>query len=131
MKTRVFVYGSLMAGFSNNFWLTMATYVGQRTTAEPNYIMFSLGMFPGVATGGWHAIHGEVYEVDDLTLKRLDRLEGHPNFYRRQPTILDDGTIADMYVLAQPWLKKHDTNYLPRVASGDWRGYTRSEGGEQ
>lgn len=30
-------------------------------------------------------IHGELYEVDDATLSRLDSLEGHPNWYERKP----------------------------------------------
>jgi gamma-glutamylaminecyclotransferase len=36
-------------------------------------------------------IHGEVYRVDDLTLERLDQLEGHPDWYeRKEVEILSD-----------------------------------------
>jgi gamma-glutamylcyclotransferase (GGCT)/AIG2-like uncharacterized protein YtfP len=35
-------------------------------------------------------VYGELYKVDELTLKRLDRLEGHPDFYRRSDiTVID------------------------------------------
>ena len=29
-------------------------------------------------------VHGEVWAVSPLTLRQLDRLEGHPNWYRRE-----------------------------------------------
>ena len=29
-------------------------------------------------------IDGEAYRVDDLTLERLDQLEGHPHWYERK-----------------------------------------------
>jgi len=29
-------------------------------------------------------IHGELYDIDAVTLKQLDRLEGHPDWYCRE-----------------------------------------------
>ena len=42
-------------------------------------------------------IYGELYRVDELTLKMIDRLEGHPSWYRREEIeVLTEkgGTVA-------------------------------------
>lgn len=44
--------------------------------------MYDLGAFPAI-TEGKKPIQGEVWEVDQETLERLDHLEGHPNLYLR------------------------------------------------
>ncbi len=61
--------------------------------------MVSLGAYPGIIAGGSTAIVGEVYEVDEATLAELDRLEGHPEFYRRTEIALADGARVEAYVL--------------------------------
>jgi len=61
-------------------------------------------------------VTGEVYSVDDATLKRLDQLEGHPDAYRREQAevVLEDGTelIA--------WIYFFDTAEGNLVESGDF-----------
>jgi gamma-glutamylcyclotransferase (GGCT)/AIG2-like uncharacterized protein YtfP len=34
--------------------------------------------------GKGQPVHGEVFEVNEEHIKRMDRLEGHPTFYRRE-----------------------------------------------
>lgn len=82
--------------------------------------MHDLGAFPGIVPGE-AAIEGELYEVDAATLVRLDRLEGHPHFYRRTPIKLHDGSEVETYVLSLAHVSSR-----PVIASGDWRSY-RSE----
>jgi gamma-glutamylcyclotransferase (GGCT)/AIG2-like uncharacterized protein YtfP len=104
----VFVYGSLKNGLSNHHILDGATYIGQGWTA-PNFTMLNLGWFPGVVLGGTSQIEGELYEVDERTLHRLDRLEGHPDFYRREPITIktkDARVEAVIYLLPLEWLEK-------------------------
>lgn len=101
---RVFVYGSLKRGRYNNDLLRESHFIGERTTQDETWIMRSLGGFPGVVKkyhGGMSAsICGELYEVDDNTLARLDRLEGNGNFYNRELVRLrDESESAWMYVL--------------------------------
>ncbi len=79
---KVFVYGTLKAGFSNSALLDDATLVGADILA-PEYTMYDLGAFPAVSIGGTTPITGEVWEVDDFTMSRLDTLEGYPHFYNR------------------------------------------------
>jgi hypothetical protein len=48
-------------------------------------------------------VKGEVYSVDDVMLRQLDRLELHPHWYTRQPTeiLLNSGEqlICEVYFL--------------------------------
>ncbi|HJL14439.1 MAG TPA: gamma-glutamylcyclotransferase family protein, partial [Sandaracinaceae bacterium LLY-WYZ-13_1] len=72
----------------------------RRARTVPRYRLVSLGRFPAMVGGGRTRVVGEVYEVDGATLERLDRLEGHPGFYRRRQVELDDGRSAIAYLLS-------------------------------
>lgn len=114
MSHRVFVYGSLLSGFGNHCLLADSPCLGETCTADARYRMYDLGAFPAVTEGGADSIYGEVYEVCDVTLVRLDRLEGHPNFYCRQQVLLQDGSMAWLYML-------REQSDCPLVERGDWR----------
>ncbi|MDY0002190.1 MAG: gamma-glutamylcyclotransferase family protein [Polyangia bacterium] len=113
--TRVLVYGTLLRGEPNHRLLAHADFVGQART-EPAFELVSLGPFPAMVPGGKTAVVGEVYEVDQATLEAIDRLEGHPRFYQRHPVRLEDGTVAQTYLLPT-----EQARGLPRIPSGDWR----------
>lgn len=113
--TRVFVYGTLLAGESNHRLLANAELVGAAVT-KPVFALADLGAFPAMVEGGTSAVHGEVYEVDRPTLARLDVLEGHLRFYRRRQVVLADGTTAETYVLSP-----EQAAGRPIIRSGDWR----------
>ncbi len=115
MKTTVFVYGTLLRGEGNHRVLCGGEFVREATT-RAEFSMFSLGAFPGVSRGGRTAIVGEVFVVDELVLARLDALEGHPSFYRREEIALDDGEVVSAYLL--PF-----ESYADRapIESGSWR----------
>ena len=79
---KVVVYGSLKRGLYNSRLLD-----GIECLDDSVYFtgtMASLGGYPCVTQHGNTKIKGELYEVDDETLARLDRLEGHPSFYERK-----------------------------------------------
>ena len=67
--------------------------------------MISLHSFPGVLkmdNGEGYSILGELYEVDDHTLKNLDVLEGNGHFYKRELVrIHSHPEKAWMYVLME------------------------------
>ena len=109
-----FVYGSLLRGEANHRLLQRARFVRAARTS-PVFTMVDLGAFPGILAGGTTAIAGEVYEVDEDTLRALDRLEGHPTFYRRHEVELDDRSFASAYLLPAPRLRS-----FPAVTSGSW-----------
>ena len=113
--TRVFVYGTLLAGEGNHRLLANATLVGEART-EPAFTLHTLGAFPGLVKGGACSVAGEIYEVDAETLARLDALEGHPRFYRRTRIALDDGAIVETYLLTPEQVEGR-----PVIRSGNWR----------
>jgi gamma-glutamylaminecyclotransferase len=114
-STRVFVYGTLMRGEGNHDLLVRARFLGQGRTPS-RFALHDLGAFPGLVAGGEHAVEGEVYIVGPDTLARLDHLEGHPNWYRRAPIALEDGTPDETN--QQPRAGVHGR---PVIASGSWR----------
>ena len=79
-----------------------------------------MGLFPAFVAGGEHTVAGEVYEVDQVTLASLDRLEGHPDFYQRTCIALADGRRVDTY-LCTP----HEVINCPIIESGSWRAYCK------
>lgn len=83
--TTVFVYGTLKRGYGNNRLLRegKSTFLCEATSATPNYSMTVRGV-PFLSEGGTQHVKGELWEVDDKTLERLDRLEGHPDMYCRR-----------------------------------------------
>lgn len=117
---RVFVYGSLMRGFGNHVLLQDQTFIGNATVAE--FALHSLGGFPAAVPDDGNAgdIRGEVYEVDDAALARLDRLEGHPTFYERQDVEVWSENLNG-YLPAQMYVYQHHVD--APVPNGDWREY--------
>lgn len=121
---RVFVYGTLLSGEPNHPLLREARFDGQ-TTTKPEFTMLNLRAFPGIVSGGKTAIAGECYKVDADTLLRLDRLEGHPSFYRRQQIELSDGRKAYTYILPGDYAQRCE-----RIESGDWIEHLTTTTGE-
>lgn len=118
--TLVFVYGTLRRGQHNARVLSDSVYCGMSRT-ESIYTMLHLGGFPAIipalASCAGVSIVGEVYAVDDATLADLDRLEGAPDFYRREMiTLPDNRDRVCIYVLNQD----RGPACYPVISSGDW-----------
>ena len=115
VRTRVFVYGTLLSGERNHRYLVHARLIAEART-QPAFTLHDLGGFPGLVSGGDHAVVGEVYEVDEPTLAAMDRLESHPDFYRRTSIVLEDGSAVEAYLLPPEQVSDR-----PIIASGSWR----------
>lgn len=98
-KHLVFVYGTLKKGYYNNRLLDGQEFVSEATT-KPKYRLYNLGSFPGLIedneTG--KAIKGEIWRVEERVIPRLDRLEGHPHFYRREFLEIDGVDDVQGYI---------------------------------
>ncbi len=114
LKHEVFVYGTLRRGEGNHELLARAEFLGFSRT-EAAYTLYDLGAYPGVVVGGADVVHGELYRVDGATLAALDRLEEHPDYYRRETIVLNDGAQAWIYLLPAS-----EAAGAPRIVSGDW-----------
>ena len=76
MTTRLFIYGTLKRGCSNHHYMAGQRFVEEAQTA-PLYRLVSMGSHPGmVSSEPGRSIEGEVWEVDEACLRRLDILEG-------------------------------------------------------
>ena len=128
---KVFVYGTLRKELGNHYLLQDSVFLGNAITNE-TYVMLesSLGrsipyvVKPNKITKDITTfVQGEVYEVDDLTLAHLDRLEGHPGWYKREYVDVfisgDDKPIkAMMYMM--PWSEFEQRNVLYVNSGGDF-----------
>jgi len=89
---KVFVYGTLRQGESRRGALEEAIEISKKAYLF-GFKMYHLGGFPGIIQleDGEKAepILGELYQIDEKTLARLDTIEGHneerpeSSFYRR------------------------------------------------
>lgn len=89
MMHKVFVYGTLKRGFPNHHYMTTSKLIGvYRTVARYPLVVggryFSPSLLPEPGAG--KRILGELWEVDDATLAKLDELETVqlPTGYRRE-----------------------------------------------
>jgi len=89
-RTNLFVYGSLKRGLQNHFYLAGQEFFGAARTV-PSYRLYRWGAYPGLVAVQENgvAVRGELYRVDDETLRRLDVLEDVPHLYQRGPVQLD------------------------------------------
>jgi gamma-glutamylaminecyclotransferase len=113
----VLVYGTLLQGEVNHHLLATARFVAKART-ESCFELFDFGPFPAMSTGGETAVLGEIYAVDDATLARLDRLEGHPRLYQRTQIRLADGQEVQTYLMGDARMRRR-----PAIPSGDWRAH--------
>ena len=90
---RLFVYGSLRRGRENHDELDGAEYVGPART-EPRYRLVQQEGYRALIEGD-RTIEGELYDVDEEMMSRLDEFEG--NGYRRSTVALADGSNAFAY----------------------------------
>ncbi len=112
---RVFVYGTLLRGEPNHGLLACGQWLGTART-RPEFELVDLGYFPAMIAQGETAVCGEVYAIDEATLRRLDRLEGHPRFYMRTTIQLELGPEVQTYLLPAD-----QAQGKRRILSGNWR----------
>ena len=124
-KYLVSVYGSLRFGMGNHqYYLSDSEYKGTFST-EPEYTLHSLQWYPGLKLNGNTSVVMEVYEVDEETLKNLNRLEG---YYPGEKS-----TFYDRIEINTPWGKAFTYIYVNElskesiVESGDWVGFKNKE----
>lgn len=123
-KHFVFVYGTLRRGgvrampelFPGSEFVGRASVRGQ---------LYDFGEYPGLRLGesGLH-VAGEVYEVSEEVLRKLDDIEAPAYYSRREVEVsLGDGTV-------KCWIYEPDLSLYPSrtlIASGDWIAYAETK----
>ena len=99
---KLFVYGTLKMGHGNNRLLEHAEYLGDSTI--PGYRLcyaHGPGSFPFAIPSENEKIKGEIWDIkdDEDTLRRIDNLEGHPNWYERTEEKTTNGHDVNLYVM--------------------------------
>lgn len=118
---KLFVYGTLLSECSNNYKLKDSKCLGKATTTFESYQMYSFGYYPAVVHGGIKKIHGEVYEVTSKeVIDSLDRMEGHPDVYRRENILID---LNDNDVECESYIYQHSPKTLNLVENCNWKDY--------
>ena len=128
--THLFIYGTLMPGLRLEAEMHGARFVG---SAQVPGRLVDVGRFPGLLLGD-SQVTGEVYEVDDAHLARLDGVEGlvpgdraASQYWRETVTVLSgplQGQPVQAYVYNRP------VGGCTPIPHGDYRRYIREVGRE-
>jgi gamma-glutamylcyclotransferase (GGCT)/AIG2-like uncharacterized protein YtfP len=123
-KHLIFVYGSLRRGGAG----AMSTrFPGSKFIAEAkvNGSLYDLGAYPGLLLNESNSsVTGEVYEVDDELLNKLDEFEASTNYSRKQVEI-SLGTDKKACWTYEPDPEFYSLRTL--IPSGDWIEYARTK----
>ena len=123
-KHLVFVYGTLRSGspqsmsvrFPNSKFIAVAKVNGS---------LYDLGAYPGLLVNESKSpVTGEVYEVDDETLNRLDDFESSSDYWRKQIEI-SLGNHTSMCWTYEPNPESYSLDTL--IKSGDWIEFTKTK----
>lgn len=128
MQHQVFVYGLLQRGQGGISLdhLPGAHFKAIAHTHSDNYTMRDLGEFPAVSQGGMDTIQGELWNVDDETMSFMDRVEGHPNFYRREIIQTDQGP-AWMYQINDGSINNYPVVQPPHNQPASWLTHIKEQ----
>jgi gamma-glutamylcyclotransferase (GGCT)/AIG2-like uncharacterized protein YtfP len=130
MTHALFIYGTLMPGLRLEAEMHGARFVG---AAQVPGRLVDVGQYPGLVLGEGQ-VTGEVYEVDDAHLARLDAVEdmvpgdrAASQYWRVGVTVLSgplQGRSVQTYVYNRP------VEGCTPIPHGDYRRYIREVGRE-
>jgi gamma-glutamylcyclotransferase (GGCT)/AIG2-like uncharacterized protein YtfP len=112
----LFVYGTLKRGGCRHGPLAGQRFRGE-TRTRPGYALYDLGSYPGLTPIGdaGQAVHGEIYEVEEILLSWLDTVEGSPDWFKRE--------LIDVEGFSEPvwaYFYQGDPTGKSRIISGRW-----------
>ncbi|MFA9560111.1 gamma-glutamylcyclotransferase [Evansella sp. AB-rgal1] len=126
LKYRVFVYGTLRKHEYNHSLLEDSKLLISQ--ASINGTLYDTGMgYPMITDQEIGVTYGEVYEINEKVLEKLDELEGYDesrkeNLYiRKKKEIYTDEGVLEAFVYVMNTSNQHMLK--KRIASGDWKLY--------
>lgn len=121
----VFVYGSLRRGNAGAMSVRFpnAVYVAEGRVRGS---LYDLGEYPGlVMDGAVSFVTGEVYQVDDDTLNRLDKFELTSDYSRKQVEVEHGLERTDCWIYVPDRVAEFFGDH-ELIESGDWITHVRS-----
>ena len=128
MTHTLFIYGTLMPGLRLEAEMQGARFLG---AAQVPGRLVDVGRYPGLLPGDG-SVSGEVYEVDDAQLARLDGVEGivpgnrKASQYWREEVTVTAGPLQGRRV--QTHLYNRPVEACVPIPHGDYRRYIREVG---
>ena len=120
MKTvKLIVYGTLLSGERNHHFCRNSVSITPCTVIGT---LYDTGCgFPAFQVEGNSTIQAELIEIPIADWAAVDRLEGYPRLYDRQPfpCTLPDGTTDTGWIYIMNTLPPKATV----IKSGDWKGH--------
>jgi len=116
----VFAYGTLMNGYGNHrYYLSQSEYLGKGEIT--GYALYAVSSFPGIVPECGEKVKGEVYQLDQDTLKRLDNLEGKGNLYLRKKV---EVRVNGQIVQAWTYIWNRETSDIEKIKydAQPWKG---------
>jgi gamma-glutamylcyclotransferase (GGCT)/AIG2-like uncharacterized protein YtfP len=130
----IFVYGTLRPpqeatpADDSRYYPAVVDYLIEHCPATlPGAVLFDMGAFPG-ALPGEGVLHGDLLRTKPEALSVLDRIEGHPTFFRReQATVETDHGPVEAWIY---WAPAALTVGRRQISGGDWflRGREDADG---
>ena len=123
-KHLVFVYGTLRRGSAQSMSVRfpVSRFVAE---AKVSGSLYDLGAYPGLLVNESKSlVTGEVYEVDEETLNKLDEFESSSDYWRKQVEISLD-THRRMCWTYEPNPESYSLHTL--ITSGDWIEYLKTK----
>jgi gamma-glutamylcyclotransferase (GGCT)/AIG2-like uncharacterized protein YtfP len=123
-KHLVFVYGTLRRGGAGAMSIRFPTskFIADATVSGS---LYDLGAYPGLLLKESNSsVIGEVYEVDDETLNKLDDFEASSHYVRKQVEISLD-TQRKVCWVYEPDPEFYSLHTL--ITSGDWNEYAKTK----
>lgn len=101
-KEIVLVYGTLRKDLPWHHLLKTSSFLGEGKTKN-KFALYADGIPYVIENSKISNITGELYEVDLKTLKILDSLEGHPDWYcRKKTTIISKDKEIEAWIYFYP-----------------------------
>tara|TARA_R100001086_G_scaffold246557_1_gene178994 strand:+ start:971 stop:2065 length:1095 start_codon:yes stop_codon:yes gene_type:complete len=100
MDNLIAVYGTLKKGYSNyNNHLRSSVYLGRGETKEKYPLLVEGLPYMVNKKGVGHNVEVDVFKVSQDTFNKIDRLEGHPRWYKRELVDINiKGTVLSCWV---------------------------------
>jgi gamma-glutamylcyclotransferase (GGCT)/AIG2-like uncharacterized protein YtfP len=103
MKLKLFVYGTLKRGESNDI-SDVALFLKPMRTAS-QFQLLDFEEYPGMTYGN-SSVEGDLFEVSLRELWKIDDFEDCPKLFLRRTILLEDESLAEAYLISPQHIAK-------------------------